>query len=49
MASIKYEEKFVSGKAVKIDTLTLMEGCTTDGGIGQVENAEQKIILAVST
>lgn len=48
MANIKYEEKFVSGKAVKIDILTLMEGCT-DGGIGQVENAEQKIILAVST
>lgn len=42
MANIKNKEKFVSGKAVKIDILTLMEDCT-DGGVSQAENAKQKI------
>lgn len=48
MATIKYGKKFASGKAVRIGILTLMEGCT-DGGISQAENAEQEIILAIST
>lgn len=48
MANIKHEEKFVSGKSVKIGILTLIEGCT-DGGVSQAKSAEQKITLAIST